>query len=112
MKRLALATLLLFVNGILLLYYAYAGGSGVYLAFGLLSVGLSYGVSKEHRKAIQLALIYAGANLFLSLLFLIAGNLYSAVDAGISFFIVHDIIGYVQEVYREENEDEKEKTGE
>lgn len=48
MKRLALATLLLFVNGILLLYYAYAGGSGVYLAFGLLSVGLAYGVSKEH----------------------------------------------------------------
>ena len=103
MKRLALATLLLSINGVLLLYYAYAWGSLVYLAFALLSLLLAYGVGRENRRAIKVALIYAGIEFFFALLFLIAGNVYSAVDAAITFLILHDIIGYIQDVYREEN---------
>jgi predicted membrane protein len=102
MKRLSLATLLLFINGVMLLYYAYAWNSIVYLLFAFLSLILAYGVRRENRTAIKVALIYVGINFFLALLFLIAGNLFSAVDAAISFFVIHDILGYIQEVYREE----------
>ncbi|AFL95862.1 hypothetical protein CL1_1665 [Thermococcus cleftensis] len=109
MKRLTLATLLLSINGVLLLYYAYAWGSFVYLSFALLSLSLAYGVGRENRTAIKVALIYAGISFFFALLFLIAGNLLSAVDTAINFFILHDILGYVQEVYREESESRKEE---
>ncbi|NJE85771.1 hypothetical protein E3E23_08045 [Thermococcus sp. CX2] len=102
MKRLTLATYLLFLNGFLLLYYAYSFGSVVYLAFGLLSMGLAYGLVRKNRTAIKIALIYAAIEFFFALLFLIAGNLLSAVDATISFLILHDILGYIQEVTREE----------
>ncbi len=107
MKRLGLATLLLSINGVLLLYYAYAWGSLVYLAFALFSLLLAYGVGQENRTAIKVALIYAGIEFFFGLLFLIAGNLYSAVDAAISFLILHNILGYIQAVYREEKKAEK-----
>ncbi|ASJ07500.1 hypothetical protein [Thermococcus pacificus] len=112
MKRLGLATLLLSINGLLLLYYAYAWSSLVYLAFALFSLLLAYGVGRENRTAVKVALIYAGMAFFFGLLFLIAGNLYSAVDAAISFFIMHDILGYIQEVYREETAREKKTNGE
>ncbi|ANF21870.1 hypothetical protein [Thermococcus piezophilus] len=102
MKRLTLATYLLFLNGFLLLYYAYSFGSIVYLAFGLLSMGLAYGLVKENRTTIKIALIYSAIEFFFALLFLIAGNLLSAVDATISFLTLHDILGYIQEVTREE----------
>ena len=59
-----------------------------------------------------MALIYAGIEFFFALLFLIAGNIYSAVDAAISFFILHDILGYIQAVYREEKEAEEAEKGE
>jgi membrane-bound ClpP family serine protease len=113
MKRLGLATLLLSINGFLLLYYAYTWGSLIYLAFALFSLVLAYGVGQENSTAIKIALIYAGIEFFFALLFLIAGNVYSAVDAVISFFILHDILGYIQEVCREEKAagtgEEKEK---
>ena len=102
MKPLRLATYLLSLNGILLLYYAYAWSSIVYLAFALFSLLLAYGVGAENRTAVKVALIYALVEFFFALLFLIAGNIYSAVDAAISFFILHDILGYIQAVYREE----------
>ncbi|AEK73981.1 hypothetical protein GQS_10440 [Thermococcus sp. 4557] len=108
MKRLGLATLLLSINGVLLLYYAYAWGSLVYLAFALFSLLLAYGVGQENRTAIKVALIYAGIEFFFGLLFLIAGNLLSAIDAAISFFILHDILSYIKEVAREEGEEESE----
>ena len=108
MKRLQLATYLLAIDGILLLYYAYAWSSTVYLSFALLTLILAYGVGRENRAAIKVALIYAGAEFFFGLLFLIAGSIYSAVDAAISFFIIHDILGYIQDVYREEKGEEEE----
>ncbi|ACJ16491.1 hypothetical protein TON_1003 [Thermococcus onnurineus NA1] len=110
MKRLTLATYLLFLNGFLLLYYAYSFGSVVYLVFGLLSMALAYGLTQESRTAIKIALIYAAIEFFFALLFLIAGNIWSVVDAAVSFFILHDILGYIQEVAGEESEKvEKEK---
>ncbi len=112
MKKLGLATLLLSINGLLLLYYAYAWGSLVYLAFALFSLLLAYGVGNENKGSIKVALIYAGVEFFFALLFLIAGNVYSVVDAAISFFILHDILGYIQEVYREEKEAEEAEKGE
>ena len=108
MKRLQLATYLLAIDGFLLLYYAYSWASLVYLSFALFTLVLAYGVGRENRTAIKVALIYAGAEFFFGLLFLIAGSLYSAVDAAISFFIMHDILGYIQEVYREEKGEEEE----
>ncbi|WP_148881950.1 hypothetical protein [Thermococcus aciditolerans] len=108
MKRLALATLLLSINGVLLLYYAYSWGSLVYLAFALLSLVLAYGVGAENRTAVKVALIYSAIEFFFALLFLIAGNLFSAIDAAISFFILHDILGYIKEVTLEEDGEEPE----
>ncbi|HDZ35715.1 MAG TPA: hypothetical protein ENH81_02220 [Thermococcus sp.] len=110
MKRLALATLLLSINGVMLLYYAYSWSSGIYLAFALMSLLLAYGVGRENRTAIKVALIYVAVEFFFALLFLIAGNVWSAVDAAVSFFVLHDILGYIQEVAGEEQEKvEKEK---
>ena len=102
LRPLQLATYLLALNGILLLYYAYAWSSLVYLIFAIFSLLLAYGVGQENKGAIKVALIYAGLEFFFGLLFLIAGNIYSAVDAAISFFILHDILGYIQAVYRTE----------
>jgi predicted membrane protein len=112
MRRLGLATSLLSINGILLLYYAYTWSSMVYLAFALFSLLLAYGVGQENKTAIKVAIIYAGIEFFFALLFLIAGNLYSAIDAAISFFILHDILGYIQQVYREEHPEEFKKESE
>jgi len=112
MKRLQLATYLLAIDGFLLLYYAYSWASLVYLSFALFSLILAYGVGRENRTAIKVALVYAGAEFFFGLLFLIAGNIYSAVDAAISFFILHDILGYIHDVYEEEKAREGEKNGE
>ncbi|WP_297420296.1 hypothetical protein [Thermococcus sp.] len=107
MKRLQLATYLLAIDGVLLLYYSYSWSSMVYLAFALFTLVLAYGVGRENRTAIKVALVYTGLEFFFGLLFLIAGNIYSAVDAAISFFIMHDILGYIQDVYREEKEREE-----
>ncbi|AAL81960.1 hypothetical protein PFDSM3638_09235 [Pyrococcus furiosus DSM 3638] len=93
MKPLKLATYLLILNSFLLLLYSYS----IYYAFAIFSFVLAIGVMKRIRLAIKLALIYAGIELFFSLLFLMAGNIASAVDATISLLILHDIISYVQE---------------
>ncbi|WP_457741914.1 hypothetical protein [Thermococcus sp.] len=106
-KPLQLATYLLTINGILLLGYAYYWNSVIYLFFGLLNLVLAYGVGKENRTAIKVALIYIAIEFFFALLYLISGDLYSAVDATISFFIMHDILSYIQWVYREEREQEQ-----
>ncbi|AEH23835.1 hypothetical protein [Pyrococcus yayanosii] len=101
MKPLKLATSLLFLNGLLLLYYAHSLGSRAYLAFSLFSIGLALGLLWESRKAVKVALIYAASEFFFALLFLMAGNVLSAIDAGISLLIIHDIIGYIEK--REQN---------
>jgi len=108
LKPLRLATYLLTINGVLLLGYAYYWSSPVYLAFALFSLLLAYGTGVENRTAVKVALIYALVEFFFALLFLIAGNVYSAVDAAISFFILHDILGYIGAVYREEKAAEEE----
>ncbi len=101
------ATYLLAINGLLLLYYAYSLSSPVYLFFALFSLTLAYGVGTGSRTAIKVALIYVFAEFFFALLFLIAGNVYSAVDAALSFFIIHDILGYIKAVVGEEEAEEK-----
>ncbi|NJE05445.1 hypothetical protein E3E36_04665 [Thermococcus sp. M36] len=108
MKPLRLATFLLSINGLMLLYYAYSWSSAVYLTFALLSLVLAYGVRRENRTAIKAALIYSGASFFLALLFLIAGNLYSAVDTAVNFFILHDILDYIKEAAGPEEGTERE----
>ncbi|WP_372913909.1 hypothetical protein [Pyrococcus kukulkanii] len=60
---------------------------------------MAVGVRNEIKIAIKVALIYAVFEFLFALLFLIAGNLLSAIDAGISLLIVHDIFGYIQEKY-------------
>ncbi|WP_297064945.1 hypothetical protein [Thermococcus sp.] len=102
-----LATYLLTINGILLLGYAYYWSSIVYLSFGLLNLLLAYGVGVENRTAIKVALIYIAINLFIAIFYLISGNIYSAIDAAISFFIMHDILSYIEMVYRQEKEAEE-----
>ncbi|WP_456422793.1 hypothetical protein [Thermococcus sp.] len=104
-----LATYMLTINGVLLLGYAYYWGSLVYLFFGLLNLILAYGVGRENRTAIKVALVYIAINFFIALFYLISGNLYSAVDVAISFLIMHDILSYIQVVYQEETAEEEEK---
>ncbi|WP_048146538.1 hypothetical protein [Pyrococcus abyssi] len=100
MAMLRTATYLLFLNGFLLL--AYGKNAPVYLAFSVLSFILAFGVMKEVKFAIKVALVYSGVNFFFALLFLMAGNLSSSIDAAISLLIVHDILGYIQKKYGEE----------
>ncbi|WP_099211851.1 hypothetical protein [Thermococcus henrietii] len=102
-----LATYLLTINGILLLGYAYYWSSVTYLFFGLLNLVLAYGVGRENRRAIKVALVYIAIEFFLALFYLISGDIYSAVDAAISFFIMHDILSYIELVYKEEKEAEE-----
>jgi len=102
-----LATYMLTINGVLLLGYAYYWGSLVYLFFGLLNLILAYGVGRENRTAIKVALVYISINFFIALFYLISGNLYSAVDVAISFFTMHDILSYIQMIYKEETTEEE-----
>ncbi|ASJ16177.1 hypothetical protein A3L04_03320 [Thermococcus chitonophagus] len=97
MKPLQLASYLLALNAVLI--FVMYQGSGLYQAFGLLSLLLAVGVRSEVKIAIKTALIYAGAEFFFALLYLMVGNLLSAIDAGINLLIIHDILTYVQEKY-------------
>ncbi|MFA4640993.1 hypothetical protein P8X27_00540 [Pyrococcus kukulkanii] len=99
MKHLQLASYLLALNAILILVLYQ--GSILYQIFGIFSLLLAVGVRNEIKVAIKIALIYAGFEFIFALLFLIVGNLLSAIDAGISLLIVHDIVGYIQEKYGE-----------
>ena len=107
MRRLRVASSLLFLSGFLLLYYAYYLSSPVYLIFALFNMGLAYGVALEKKTAIKVALVYAGVTFFFSLLFLIAGNPMALIEVAISFFIIHDILSYVKAVVKEEEALEK-----
>ncbi|WP_297093473.1 hypothetical protein [Thermococcus sp.] len=111
MRRLRVASSLLFLSGFLLLYYAYLLSSPIYLTFAIFNMGLAYGVGIENKTAIKVALIYAAVTFFFSLLFLISGNLMAFVEVAISFFIIHDILGYIKAVVREEEEREKGTAG-
>ncbi|NJE61421.1 hypothetical protein [Thermococcus sp. 21S7] len=111
MKRLRVASSLLFLSGFLLLYYAYYLASPVYLTFAIFNMGLGYGVGIENKTAIKVALIYAGVTFFFSLLFLIAGNPLALVEVAMSFFIIHDILSYIKVVVQEEEAEEELETG-
>jgi len=97
---------LLTINGVLL-GYAYYWSSPVYLFFGLLNLILAYGVGRENRTAIKIALVYIATNFFMALFYLISGKVYSAVDVAISFLIMHDILSYIQMIYKEETAEEE-----
>jgi hypothetical protein len=99
-----LATYLLALNGLLLLGYAYRWSSVTYLFFGLLNLALAYGVGRENRGVIKVALVYAALEFLFALFYLISGNLYSAVDVLMSFIIMHDILSYIKLVYKEEKD--------
>ncbi|WP_297501056.1 hypothetical protein [Thermococcus sp.] len=105
MKPLQLSTYLLTLYGFLLLGQAYYSSSQVYLAFAIFTLILAYFVGRENRTAVKVALIYAGITLFVSILSLMYGKLGMAVDAVIGFFIIHDILSYIEMVYKEEKED-------
>ncbi|NJE76976.1 hypothetical protein [Thermococcus sp. ES12] len=109
MKRLRVASSLLFLSGFLLLYYAYYLASPIYLTFAIFNMGLGYGVGIENKTAIKVALIYAGVTFFFALLFLIAGNPMALIEVAISFFIIHDILSYIKAVVKEEEGEEKPK---
>ncbi|ASA77824.1 MULTISPECIES: hypothetical protein [Thermococcus] len=111
MKRLRVASSLLFLSGFLLLYYAYYLASPIYLTFAIFNMGLGYGVGIENKTAIKVALVYAGVTFFFSLLFLIAGNPMALVEVAISFFIIHDILSYIKVVVQEEEAEEGPETG-
>ncbi|WP_297508698.1 hypothetical protein [Thermococcus sp.] len=104
MRPLQLSTYLLVLYGFLLLGEAYYSSSTVYLAFALFTLLLAYFVGRKNRTAVKVALIYAGITLFVSILSLMYGKLGMALDAVISFFIVHDILSYIEMVYKEEKE--------
>ena len=43
----------------------------------------------------------------MALFYLISGKVYSAVDVAISFLIMHDILSYIQMIYKEETAEEE-----
>ncbi|WP_456396767.1 hypothetical protein [Thermococcus sp.] len=103
MKKLRLSIYLLFLQGFFLLYFAYQSGYyAVYVLFALLNFLLASGLSRENRTAVKASLIYKGIDLFLSVLYLMAGDVLSGISAAVDLLIVHDIIGYIQGIQAEE----------
>lgn len=103
MKKLRLSIYLLFLQGFFLLYFAYQSGYyTVYVLFALLNFILASGLSRENRTAVKASLIYKGIDLFLSVLYLMAGDVLSGISAAVDLLIVHDIIGYIQGIQAEE----------
>ncbi len=107
MQKLRLSMYLLFLQGIFLLYFAYKSGYyTVYVIFAILNFTLVFGLGRKNKTAVKTALVYKGIDLFLSMLYLIAGDIFSGISAAIDLVIVHDIIGYIQEVTSvDENEE-------
>ncbi|WP_461863257.1 hypothetical protein [Thermococcus sp.] len=107
MKELRISTYLLFLQGFFLLYFAYQTGYyTVYVLFALLNFFLASGLTRENRSAVKATLIYKGIDLFLSVLYLMAGDILSGISAAVDLVIVHDIIGYIQRVTPATEKDE------
>ncbi|AMQ18314.1 hypothetical protein [Thermococcus peptonophilus] len=104
LKPLMISTLLLTVYGLMFMGYYYRTGSRVYLAFSLFALTLAYGTGRKTKIAVKVTLIFAGLEFLMALFYLISGALVYAVDAAMSFFIIHDIMSYIGEVYKEEKE--------
>ncbi|MBP1910959.1 hypothetical protein [Thermococcus stetteri] len=109
LKPLMVSTLLLTIYGLMFMAYYYRTGSEVYLAFSLFALALAYGTGKENRTAVKIALVFAGLEFLMALFYLMSGALLYAVDAAMSFFIIHDIMSYIGKVYREEKEETPEQ---
>lgn len=104
LKSLMISTLLLTIYGLMFMAYYYRTGSEVYLAFSLFALALAYGTGRKIKSAVKVALIFAGLEFLMALFYLMSGALLYAVDAAMSFFIIHDIMSYIGEAYREEKE--------
>jgi hypothetical protein len=102
LKPLQLSTILLALYGLLFLGEFYMTASKVYLAFGILALFLAYGTGKANKIAILLALIFSGLEFLMAIFYLMAGAILYVIDAGMSFFIIHDIVGYIGSTSKEE----------
>jgi len=76
----------------------------VYLPFVALDLILALGVWRENRPAIKVALVYLGIDLFLAIFYLMAGVYLQGVTAILDFLAVHNLIGYIMEQARMEEE--------
>lgn len=89
----------LVVQGILALYWAREFPL-VYLPFTLLDFILAWGVYVKSRTAVKVTLVYLTIDLFLATFYLISGVLLKAPIALLDFLAIHDMVSYIEELYR------------
>jgi len=88
-----LAAYLLFLQAFFLIYYCAVERALIYFPFGLLNFVLAWAILKGEKRAVKIALVYKGLDLFFSILMLMSGVLSAGISALIDFVIIHDLIG-------------------
>lgn len=89
------------LQGLLALYQG-TKFPAVYLPFALLDFLLAWGVYSRKNTAVKVSLVYLALDLFLAIFYLISGVLLKGVIALLDFLAIHDMVSYVEELYREE----------
>jgi len=100
------AVAVLIAQALLLVYQYYAHRYSTYPIFIAIDIGLAYGTWRRNRIVIGISLVYLGIDLFLAIMYLIAGVLLKGVIAIIDFLAIHDIVSYIGLVVREREESE------
>ncbi len=101
------AVTVLVVQALLLVYQYYAHRYVTYPFFVILDLGLAYGTWRRNRIVIGVSLVYLGIDLFLAIMYLIAGVLLKGVIAFIDFLAIHDIVSYIMSVSTAEPEERR-----
>ena len=104
-KPLFLSVFILILYGLIFLGQYYMNGSFIYLIFGLFVLVLAYGVVMKSKVAITVALLFSAFEFLMALFYLMSGAVLYAVDAVMSFLLLHDLIGYIEESQKQEKEE-------
>ncbi len=98
---LKVTTLVLAIQGLLALYQGTKFPT-VYLPFALFDFLLAWGVYVSNKTAIKVSLVYLTIDLFLAIFYLISGVLLKGIIVLLDFLAIHDMLSYIQDLYREE----------
>ncbi|EEB73163.1 hypothetical protein [Thermococcus sp. AM4] len=99
--ELKVTTFVLVLQGFLGLYQG-TKFPAVYLPFALLDFLLAWGTYTRRKTAIKVSLVYLAIDLFLAIFYLISGVLLKGIIALLDFLAIHDMVSYIEELYREE----------
>ncbi len=101
----------LLIQAILLVYQYSVHRYSTYPFFVAFDLILAYGVYRRSRIAVGVSLVYLGIDLFLAIMYLIAGVLLKGVIAFMDFLAIHDMVSYIGKAVKEKEEMELEEAG-